>query len=383
MAITKRFELARQYCSSVGTTGPLVLGAAVPGYLTYAQAGAVDGDIVTYSIRDGTSSEVGWGPYNGTAISITRNVIKSTNNNLPIDLSGNAEVFCGVHATDFGVGANQALLLDDGGKIPNSGSILANAQVRSTLAFKSSNYAVVAADRDAVILVSGTFTLSHAITAAAAGNGFRYTVRNTAMGTITIDPAGSETIDSLPTQMCLAKQSFEVVCDGANWFTVGRQQIVTIDIQDIITPVGTIGLTLPPDYLDFDLTVSHWSATGTSNMFFQFGGVSSGYYYQMIYSQGIALASVFQSNASTVPISAYGYDGLQRTRGRLFIFPGMPGHPPSWQSEFGSVQATDGSNYFTLTTGYNAGVGRMGSLGLASGGGNTISGRFVLTGRCK
>jgi hypothetical protein len=116
MAILKRFELARQYCSTTGT-GPLVLGAAVPGYLTYAQAGAVVGDAVTYSIRDGASSEVGWGPYSAGP-SIARNVLKSTNNNLPLDLSGNAEVFCGVHASDFGVAANQALLLDDTGKIP-------------------------------------------------------------------------------------------------------------------------------------------------------------------------------------------------------------------------------------------------------------------------
>jgi hypothetical protein len=117
MAILKRFELARQYCSTTGT-GPLVLGAAVPGYLTYAQAGAVNGDTVTYSIRDGVNSEVGWGPY-GAGPSITaRNVIKSTNANLPINLSGSSDVFCGVHAADFGVAANQALLLDDTGKIP-------------------------------------------------------------------------------------------------------------------------------------------------------------------------------------------------------------------------------------------------------------------------
>jgi hypothetical protein len=114
----KRVELARVYSSTTGTGSPITLGSAVPGYLTFAQAGVVNGDTVNYSIRDGVNSEVGSGPYSSTGPTLTRNVYKSTNADAPLNLSGNQEVFIGPRAADFGTGANQALLLDDTGKIP-------------------------------------------------------------------------------------------------------------------------------------------------------------------------------------------------------------------------------------------------------------------------
>lgn len=95
-------DLARVNTPTIGT-GPLTLGSAVPGYLTFAQAGAVNGAIVSYGISDGTNSEVGWGVYS-TAGTLTRNVYRSTaggSNTGLVPLSGTAQVFITALKEDF------------------------------------------------------------------------------------------------------------------------------------------------------------------------------------------------------------------------------------------------------------------------------------------
>jgi hypothetical protein len=386
MAILRRFELARQYCSTTGTTGALVLGTAVPGYLTYAQAGAVDGDTVTYSAREGTNSEVGWGVYS-TPPQITRNVIKSTNGDLPIDLAGSSEVFCGVHANDFGTGANQALLLDDAGKVPNTDPLLYNVKRRGLVRSLTSAGSVGAADRDALIFVSGAFTLSHTITAAVAGPGFRYTVRNLANNsTVTIDPAGSDAIEGAATLGCLAKQTFDVVSDGSStWWVVGRQNIVLLDTYDVVTPVPNVIFNLPPDYFDFEVTIGNWTTAGTGPLIMQFTGVSSGYYHQMMYSNQALLQSVFRSNYGYVEIAPTAGADIGRGRGTVYIYPGAPGTPASFQTNTGAVASGIGDSYMALCSGYISTFGRQVGLAFSpsGGGGNVTTGRFTLTGRCR
>ena len=84
---------------------------------------------------------------------------------------------------------------------------------------KTANYTVVAADLDAVIDCSGTFTVS--LTAAATlGDRFTVGIRNSGTGLITIDPNSSETIDGYATIALLPGQSVELICDGSNWKVV-------------------------------------------------------------------------------------------------------------------------------------------------------------------
>lgn len=74
-------------------TGTMTLGSAVTGFLTMAQAGAVDGATYSYGISDGSASEVGYGVYTASGTTLTRNVINSTNSNALITLSGTAKVY--------------------------------------------------------------------------------------------------------------------------------------------------------------------------------------------------------------------------------------------------------------------------------------------------
>lgn len=87
---------------------------------------------------------------------------------------------------------------------------------------KTANYTATAADE--VILVdatSGAVTIT--LPAAAGVSGRRYTVKKTDLGlnTITIDPNGSELIDSALTMVISDYlQAVTLVCDGVQWWVV-------------------------------------------------------------------------------------------------------------------------------------------------------------------
>jgi hypothetical protein len=99
--LAKLYNLARVSTATTGTGGTITLGSAVSGFLTFAQAGIADGDTVTYAIQDGASSEIGRGVYTSSGTTLTRSVLKSTNSNAAISLSGTAQVFITPAAEDF------------------------------------------------------------------------------------------------------------------------------------------------------------------------------------------------------------------------------------------------------------------------------------------
>jgi hypothetical protein len=97
---SKLYDLARMTTATTGT-GTITLGSAVSGYLTFAGAGAADGDIVSYGIKDGANSEVGTGTYTASGTTLSRTVTKSTNSNAAINLSGGAEVYITLRGEDL------------------------------------------------------------------------------------------------------------------------------------------------------------------------------------------------------------------------------------------------------------------------------------------
>ena len=92
MAVRKQFALARVNTSTTGT-GTITLGSVVSGFLTFADAGVSDGDVVSYAISDGANSETGYGTYTASGTTLSRTVVKSTNSDSAISLSGSAQVF--------------------------------------------------------------------------------------------------------------------------------------------------------------------------------------------------------------------------------------------------------------------------------------------------
>jgi len=97
--MSKLANLARVTTATTGT-GTITLGSAIAGFLTFAQAGITDQDVVSYAIADGANREVGRGVYTASGTTLTRNVLTSTNSNAAISLSGNAQVIITALAED-------------------------------------------------------------------------------------------------------------------------------------------------------------------------------------------------------------------------------------------------------------------------------------------
>jgi hypothetical protein len=117
-------------------------------------------------------------------------------------------------------GSGSAVTLSsDGTSLLLNGSPVGGGASPITISNKTGAYTVVVGDLGTIInCTSGTFTVS--LTAAATlGSGFNCWVWNTGTGTITIDPNGSETIDSRTTLVLRRGEGTQVVCDGTNWQT--------------------------------------------------------------------------------------------------------------------------------------------------------------------
>jgi hypothetical protein len=128
--MAKLFNLARMTTATTGT-GTITLGASVSGYLTFAQAGASDGDTISYAISDGANSEIGTGVYTASGTTMTRIVGKSTNANTAISLSGSAQIAITERAEDF-LAFDSPMSLTDNQK----------SQGRSNIGVEKKNYII-------------------------------------------------------------------------------------------------------------------------------------------------------------------------------------------------------------------------------------------------
>jgi len=117
--------------TSTTGTGTITLGTAEAGFFTVSGADGVDGAAYSYTIEQGNDSEIGWGIWNSSANTLTRNVIKSTNSNSPINLTGSAKIYFSPLDRDLelrpGYASGRYHALYPGGALPLASGIAVTA----------------------------------------------------------------------------------------------------------------------------------------------------------------------------------------------------------------------------------------------------------------
>lgn len=127
--MAKLYNLARMSTATTGT-GTITLGSAASGFLSFASAGVTDGDTVTYAIEDGNNREIGRGVYTAAGTTLTRSVLKSTNANAAISLSGSAQVFITAAAEDLIGGTDGQLQYNSNGSLAGMSGVTWNDTTR-------------------------------------------------------------------------------------------------------------------------------------------------------------------------------------------------------------------------------------------------------------
>ena len=98
----KLVNRARMAVASAPGTGTISLGAAVPGYQTFAAAGVNNGDVVSYVMEDGSAWEFGQGTYASSGTTLARTTIQgSSSSGAAIGASSGAQVYVTALASDI------------------------------------------------------------------------------------------------------------------------------------------------------------------------------------------------------------------------------------------------------------------------------------------
>jgi len=123
-------------------------------------------------------------------------------------------------------GGNDRLVILTDGKVglsvdnPNS-ALQVNGAISTAFSAKTGAYTMTATD-SVITCAAGTYTIALPTAVGCAGR--VYTIKRIgATGTITIDPAGTETIDGSTTKTLTAQwEVIRVISDGANWLTLQK-----------------------------------------------------------------------------------------------------------------------------------------------------------------
>lgn len=245
---------------------------------------------------------------------------------------------------------------------------------------KTATYSLVAGDDGKLLVATGTWTLSNAVSEATLGNGFKVTVYNAGTGLITFDPTG--TVEGLTVFVVGPGEKAEFRCDGTNWrglFLFSTQSLAghinglvisnnTTDANnDIDISIGTCADSTKAYLLHLTSGLTKqldaaWAA-GTNA-----GGLDTGskaastwYYVWLIRKDSNAAIDALFSLSATSPTMPSGYTGKRRlgsirTDGSSNLLGFLSEEGPGgslnqwWTSTANTVEATSVSQSATTWT---------------------------------
>ncbi len=147
--------------------------------------------------------------------------------------------------------ASQSLNAVQKAQLQSNGNLRARPiRVRTiTSASSAGDRTLDVGDIGGLIIFSGTADFTVTLTAAATlANGWSMAFRSVGKCVVTLDPNSSEQIDGASTGRVLFKQSGEIICDGSEFFTVGKQSKVLLETQTF-SGVSAVDFTsLAPGY---------------------------------------------------------------------------------------------------------------------------------------
>lgn len=171
-------DMAKMSVSGTPGTGTITLSAAVSGFQTFAAAGVVDGETISYSAQDGLLWEIGRGVYTASGTTLTRSPLFSSSGGSAVSLTSAANVAIALLAEDLlkltvlSKTANYSLLATD------SWSVFDNAGASGSVIFTlptaaaglNFGFTVVAAHTLEVLAPASSFIAIGGSNSAAAGN---------------------------------------------------------------------------------------------------------------------------------------------------------------------------------------------------------------------
>lgn len=121
-------------------------------------------------------------------------------------------------AADITGGSTNTIAANDAEIATLNAEVAALGPSGFTVVSKSATYSETATTGERIILCSGTFTIN---LPTAVGNHAKFTVDLVTAGAVTVDPAGTETIDGSATAVVNTQYaSITFVSDGANWVII-------------------------------------------------------------------------------------------------------------------------------------------------------------------